>query len=276
MSHQAEAGCNHVERPAAAKHMSIMQKQQLSGRFLSLMINDHPFTTPSGKQVQMNPGSAIKLVISDSGALFADFLVRHLTNETNLWTYNASQFYLEMSVDAFLNHDFQFSSSFYGMYLLINAAMKCSGGVRGLFQNGPSLINLAHQLKSSMMAESGLLAAMQGNPSVLCDCLNAEDPYHPNFGKTLPSNLLFNVELEKRPRGYKVDCMGCQKRPDVGAEGGKDFQRCGGCQRVRYCSRECQRADWKEHKKVCGVKVAEWWGRTPKMSKQERADMGFV
>jgi hypothetical protein len=28
---------------------------------------------------------------------------------------------------------------------------------------------------------------------------------------------------------------------------------CGGCQAVRYCSRECQRADWKAHKVVCAV-----------------------
>jgi len=29
------------------------------------------------------------------------------------------------------------------------------------------------------------------------------------------------------------------------------FQLCGRCQDAVYCSRECQKADWKEHKKVC-------------------------
>lgn len=28
--------------------------------------------------------------------------------------------------------------------------------------------------------------------------------------------------------------------------------KCGKCERVRYCSRECQKKDWKRHKKVCG------------------------
>jgi hypothetical protein len=31
-------------------------------------------------------------------------------------------------------------------------------------------------------------------------------------------------------------------------------KKCGRCMEVAYCSRECQVKDWKEHKKVCGVK----------------------
>ena len=30
-----------------------------------------------------------------------------------------------------------------------------------------------------------------------------------------------------------------------------DFKKCGQCQCKRYCSRECQKADWKKHKQVC-------------------------
>ena len=29
------------------------------------------------------------------------------------------------------------------------------------------------------------------------------------------------------------------------------MRRCGGCKSVRYCSKECQRADWKYHRAVC-------------------------
>jgi hypothetical protein len=30
---------------------------------------------------------------------------------------------------------------------------------------------------------------------------------------------------------------------------------CGKCKLVAYCSRECQAKDWKDHKKVCGLKT---------------------
>lgn len=35
------------------------------------------------------------------------------------------------------------------------------------------------------------------------------------------------------------------------AEGGEMFKRCSQCRAVSYCSRECQKADWKGHRKAC-------------------------
>ena len=32
----------------------------------------------------------------------------------------------------------------------------------------------------------------------------------------------------------------------------RKLERCSGCMRVYYCGRECQKKDWKEHKKDCG------------------------
>lgn len=44
-------------------------------------------------------------------------------------------------------------------------------------------------------------------------------------------------------------CQTCNKtKPD---QPGKGLLKCGRCQNVRYCSVECQRSDWKEHKKAC-------------------------
>ena len=31
-------------------------------------------------------------------------------------------------------------------------------------------------------------------------------------------------------------------------------KKCGGCNNIFYCSKECQRTDWKEHKKICKKK----------------------
>ncbi|ORY50824.1 hypothetical protein BCR33DRAFT_496470 [Rhizoclosmatium globosum] len=172
-----------------------------------------------------------------------------------------------MAVDAFL-----FSSSFYGMYKLITAVLNKPGGIRALFAD-PTFFLM--DLQRTLFDERNLLAAMQGNPIITCDCLNVEDPYHKDFGKVIPSNLLFDVELMERPRGYKVDCSYCQKRPDL-VNDGVDFKKCARCHRVRYCSVECQKLAWPSHKSLCGIKSADWWGRTPRMSKQERIDLGLV
>jgi MYND finger len=45
-------------------------------------------------------------------------------------------------------------------------------------------------------------------------------------------------------------CRACGKEKKVDGSG---LLSCARCQRVKYCSRECQRADWKEHKGVCGA-----------------------
>ena len=42
----------------------------------------------------------------------------------------------------------------------------------------------------------------------------------------------------------KQKCMKC------GLEG-ESVRRCSRCKKISYCSPECQRADWKQHKKNC-------------------------
>jgi hypothetical protein len=44
-------------------------------------------------------------------------------------------------------------------------------------------------------------------------------------------------------------CNGCKEFKPFA-----DFKKCGQCQCERYCSRECQKSHWKEHKKVCEPK----------------------
>ena len=48
---------------------------------------------------------------------------------------------------------------------------------------------------------------------------------------------------------YESGCRVCGKGKSD--DGGKGLLKCARCQAVRYCSAECQRVDWKEHKKVC-------------------------
>ena len=44
-------------------------------------------------------------------------------------------------------------------------------------------------------------------------------------------------------------CAGCKKSQ---SEFTVPLKRCAKCQTQRYCSRDCQKADWKVHKKICG------------------------
>ncbi|KAN0098384.1 hypothetical protein V8E51_014047 [Hyaloscypha variabilis] len=45
-------------------------------------------------------------------------------------------------------------------------------------------------------------------------------------------------------------CANCST-PEIDPE--KPLKPCAKCQTVRYCSRDCQKKDWKLHKKVCAT-----------------------
>ncbi|KAK0227070.1 hypothetical protein EDD85DRAFT_157649 [Armillaria nabsnona] len=63
-----------------------------------------------------------------------------------------------------------------------------------------------------------------------------------------------NAELHKRSDdGLLSSCVVCNSHIGTG---------CGKC-KTRYCSKECQRADWPEHKPICKVlKALHEWNRT--------------
>ena len=52
----------------------------------------------------------------------------------------------------------------------------------------------------------------------------------------------------KKDADTVADPNTCSK---CGKEDEEKLSRCGRCQAVRYCSRECQLADWAKHKKAC-------------------------
>ncbi|MES1921737.1 hypothetical protein MHBO_003266 [Bonamia ostreae] len=42
----------------------------------------------------------------------------------------------------------------------------------------------------------------------------------------------------------KKSCDKCKKNTEK-------LKKCGACKKVEYCSRECQKSDWENHKKIC-------------------------
>ena len=51
----------------------------------------------------------------------------------------------------------------------------------------------------------------------------------------------------------KMQCSGCGRARQLQEQ----FKKCSGCEKVRYCVRECQMQHWKEHKKDCKVKASK-------------------
>ena len=61
-------------------------------------------------------------------------------------------------------------------------------------------------------------------------------------------NKLLPLELEMNlVREYPV-CENCKQSSDGSS---KPFQRCSACRLTYYCSRNCQKLDWRHHKHVC-------------------------
>ena len=64
------------------------------------------------------------------------------------------------------------------------------------------------------------------------------------------AELLERMTMPREPPQV-VDVDECALCGAVGSKPVARLHMCGGCQAVRYCSRECQRADWARHKSGC-------------------------
>jgi uncharacterized protein YjhX (UPF0386 family) len=51
----------------------------------------------------------------------------------------------------------------------------------------------------------------------------------------------------------KAECVARAGCAAAGCASAEASSMCGRCETVRYCSRECQRADWKAHKAACAA-----------------------
>ena len=63
------------------------------------------------------------------------------------------------------------------------------------------------------------------------------------------SMVNMGMALPEQASPGRVICGGCKKDSSWFSDG---LMKCSKCNTKSYCSRGCQRGDWKEHKKVCG------------------------
>lgn len=80
-----------------------------------------------------------------------------------------------------------------------------------------------------------------------------EDVVDPDMEESM-SNLGLGVQGDETLR--------CRNCGDVEAKGGGALKKCMRCLKVRYCSAECQKKDWKKHRMECS-EAEEKWGPKP-------------
>lgn len=70
------------------------------------------------------------------------------------------------------------------------------------------------------------------------------------LAKRIPCNCLAAEQSEAKEEPNPMTlCRTCQK-PDIECPNNK-LMKCGKCKAAKYCSKECQKEDWKNHKWAC-------------------------
>lgn len=60
-----------------------------------------------------------------------------------------------------------------------------------------------------------------------------------------------------QPWGVKAACQNCGLPGDTNPQYGVKLFRCGACKTVHYCTKSCQRLNWRWHKSVCGAPASK-------------------
>ena len=114
---------------------------------------------------------------------------------------------------------------------------------------------------------------MENGEAVLCSCGNGQLPA--NFITGMPQwdsvskyfvraavapcflSPFYEEPMDSDGMANVVDIMelvgfgGCRVCGRVKGQNGAALQKCGRCRALSYCSKQCQRADWKNHRRDC-------------------------
>jgi len=152
-----------------------------------------------------------------------------------------------------------FSKSFVEKYV---------NSVETMFKDDPELgrlENAHHSVSAILLKQMRLLA--ESNQREYFLRLISEFPFAAKVSQPLQSapfslvvskegvQVVENTQPDFGPEWYydpkrneeKMFCWNCTKRDETL----KGFKKCSRCKEARYCSRECQKENWPEHKKSC-------------------------
>ncbi|KAI9025481.1 hypothetical protein DFJ74DRAFT_664441 [Hyaloraphidium curvatum] len=121
------------------------------------------------------------------------------------------------------------------------------GGYTGRFRT------LLNQLGAPGAAVPGMLFLV-AVPA--CDGQSCYKAATRTVNRIIDSSLSF-LEPERRPGPTQIPCASCMKTVAK-----TEMKRCAACKRTVYCSKECQKVHWKQHKPLCeAYKIAEAEGK---------------
>ena len=83
--------------------------------------------------------------------------------------------------------------------------------------------------------------------------LKASGTKERKFLDSIPKDKVKFTPPKNSGEKLKYLCMNCKQGADK--ERGIKLSKCSVCKIVSYCSKECQKADWKNHKKACKLYV---------------------
>ena len=85
----------------------------------------------------------------------------------------------------------------------------------------------------------------EAQPTVLEEP-NADERSTSAYERSTSADERSTTSTDEEPSDDQAyDCFYCLKQSDV------RLKKCGNCKNARYCDRECQKADWKNHKGEC-------------------------
>ena len=118
-----------------------------------------------------------------------------------------------------------------------------------------------HRADCEYLPESSIPLSVESGQSVVCSCGNGRFP--PNFILGLPqwstvSNYFVRAALSpcfqtpfSEPLFEFKSLRGCWACGKEKTDSGSTLFSCGRCHKAKYCSADCQRANWKSHKPHC-------------------------
>jgi hypothetical protein len=179
----------------------------------------HCFCTPEAYQVHYHQISILFQEAVEKG-LSRDLMLAFWEKHSNLVDNSTVAVAFAMTADWVLKHDYKMARIAARTVILMDS-------IRAAGQDSESMRKCAQEAKK-LVSDRGLICLLK--KKIPCPCLNEAS----------------REARENLPKTGHCGAPGCGMiLPKT------ELMKCSGCQVSEYCSRDCQKSHWEEHKKLC-------------------------